>query len=174
MPHSSRNLQKVVPSARKVRSESSDRSLQAVTQAIARGEGALAVSSALSGFYLDSLRRILETRAAFDRARQLEASDDPRRARFACKDEEKFLDVLDRATRGLSDCLGLKSRVYLETIAELTARSNSQAPEDLRRQNRQYFPLLDGVRNGEFGGSVAELPFFLFLGTTEMAADSPR
>jgi hypothetical protein len=149
MPLPSKNLQSVVPSVNRVPSESADRSLQAVTDAIASHKGALEVSSALSGLYLDSMRRIVSTRAAFDRARELEGADDPRperlmrAARLARKDEHKFLDLIDQAARGLCDCLCLKSRGYLETIAELTARSNSQAPEALRRQNRQYFLLLN-------------------------------
>jgi hypothetical protein len=123
MPLSSKNLQNAVPSVTRVRSESTDRALRAVTPAIATDQGALAVSSALSGLYLKSIRRILSTRAAFDRARELEGAEDPRperlmrAARLACKDERKFLDLIDRAARGLSDCLGFESRGRLEAIA---------------------------------------------------------
>jgi len=117
--------------------------LQAVTQAIADGRGALVITSALAGLYLDPLRRILDARAAYDRARDLERTHDPRQARFACKDEQKFLNLIDQAARGIGNCLGLNGRVYLEAIAELTARGNSETPEALRRQHSQDFMLLN-------------------------------
>ena len=120
-----------------IRSVPSDKLLQAVTQAIADGRGALVITSALAGLYLDPLRRILDARAAYDRARDLERTDDPRQARFACKDEQKFLNLIDQAARGIGNCLGLNGRVYLEAIAELTARGNSETPEALRRQHSQ-------------------------------------
>ena len=119
----------------------SDRSLQALTESITKRADAATLSVGMSELYLDALQRVIDARSEFDRARELKAANDPRwknamrTARFACRDEEKFLCLVDRTIRGLCECMGMKTRIYFETIFEINARKSQDVPNELRQEN---------------------------------------
>jgi hypothetical protein len=119
----------------------SDRSLQALTESITKRADVATLSVRMSELYLDVLQRVIDARSEFDRARELKAANDPRwknamrTARLACRDEEKFLCLVDRAIRGLCECMGMKTRIYFETISEINARKNQDVPDKLRQNN---------------------------------------
>jgi hypothetical protein len=101
----------------------------------------MSIVSALSELYLGELQRILPIGTNLDQAQQLQKAHDPgwkqsaRAARFALKDELDYFRLIDRACRGLCDCLGIRTRILFETIDKIYARNNPLSPEELRQHH---------------------------------------
>jgi hypothetical protein len=119
----------------------SDQSLQAVAESITKRVDIETLSVTICALYLDTMQRVSDARSNSDRVRGLKAGNDPRwkqamrEARFACKDEEKMLRLVDRVIRGLCECMGTRTRFSYQTMSEINACKYPDPSEQLRKEN---------------------------------------